>query len=63
MTSQLQLMWKEMQDDAQIENLRMIRWQVICDECKKRSFEQYYKNAESLTLQRLTSNWSVEETP
>ena len=41
MTSQLQLMWKEMQDNAQFENLRMIRWQVICDECKKRSFEQF----------------------
>ena len=34
MTSQLQLMWKEKQDNAKFENLRMIRWQFICDECK-----------------------------
>ena len=34
--SRLQSMWKEMQDNAQFQNQKMIEWQVDCNECGNR---------------------------
>ena len=34
--NRLQWMWKEMQEDAQFENQKMIEWQVDCNECGNR---------------------------
>ena len=46
--SRLQSIWKEMQDNAQFQNQKMIEWQVDCNECGIRC-----KNTHNLKSSRL----------
>ena len=50
----LQSMWKEMQDNAQLQNQKMIEWQVYCNECGNRC-----KKTHNLKIHKLSDDKSI----